>query len=116
MAESIDIGDFPPIIKGYWRDAFRDTYPQGARPTDTMYAITKARNEAAHPPESDIDLEFAVSSLADISEALATINESEQSLAVENIREALMPFTTHPLTSFGRVGATCTHSLWIWKP
>ncbi len=92
VAESIDIGDFPQIIKKYWRDVFQNSFAPGARPLDTMYAITKARNEVSHPPEHDIDLVCATSGLTDIGKALSEINESEHGLAVENLKEALMPF------------------------
>ena len=104
VADAIDIGDFPHIIKRHWRDVFRDAFAPGARPLDTMYAITKARNAASHPPEDDIDIEYTISRLTDIAKSLAEINESERSLAIENIKEALMPFKTpaHKFRQGGR--------------
>jgi len=104
VTESIDIGDFPQIIKKYWRDVFQNAFAPGARPLDTMHAITKARNEVSHPPEYDSDLEYAASRLTDIGKVLSEINESGHGLAVEYIEEALMPFKTpaHKFRQSGR--------------
>ena len=92
--EAIDIGDFPKLVKTYWRDVFRDAFKAGCEPWDALYTIADARNKASHPDSQDFDLDYTTERLFDIAGFLAQINEPAQSQAVIDIRTALMPFST----------------------
>ncbi len=92
--EAIDIGDFPQLVKNYWRDAFRDAFKLDSQPLDTMRSIVKARNDAVHPSSEDMALEYVTDHLRNIADVLVAINEPEKGKDVECIRENIMPFTT----------------------
>ncbi len=104
VEDSIDIGEFPQLVKVYWRDAFHNAFEPGYKPLDAMYTIAKARNEVAHPESQDIDLDYVVDRLTDISRVLAEINQPEESEAVDTIRRELLPFSTpaHKFRQGGR--------------
>ena len=104
VEESIDINDFPKLVKVYWNDTFRDAFRPDSKARDYLYAIVDARNEASHPDSDDINLEYTMDCLKDIAGMLAEINEPDQCRAVEEIRNALMPFSTpaHKFRQGGR--------------
>lgn len=93
IEESIDIGDFPWIVKGYWREVFSEAFKAGGETRDTLHKIADARNLVSHPGYEDIYLEQATGWLGDIAGILEGINASEQTQAVEEIRTGLMPFS-----------------------
>ena len=94
VEESIDVNDFPQVVKGYWRDVFRDSFKQSSAARDALYRIVEARNRVSHPGIQDIELDYTMNHLRDIARVLTEINEPDQSRAVEDIRSALMPFST----------------------
>ena len=94
VEESIDIGDFPQLVRRYWPDVFREAFRPGTKTSAAMHAIVDARNKVSHPGDQDIDTEYAVDRLSDIVRMLTEVNEPEWGQAVENIRHALVPFKT----------------------
>ncbi len=104
IEETIDINEFPHLVKVYWRDVFHNAFKHGSKPLEALYAITDARNKVSHPGNQDIELEYAVDRLTDIAGVLKEINESKRSQTVENIRSELMPFKTpaHKFRQGGR--------------
>lgn len=104
IEEAIDINDFPRVVKVYWQNVFRDAFKLGSDARDTLHTVAEARNRASHPGNQDIDLEYTVDRLNDISGVLVDINEPEQSQVVEAIRNELMPLTTpaHKFLQGGR--------------
>ena len=94
VEESIDITDFPDIVRKHWRDAFKDAFQFGSAVMDRLHRIAEARNKVAHPGIDDVDLQYATDSLSDITSILSEINEPNRSLAVNDIRERLMPLVT----------------------
>ena len=94
VEESIDITDFPDIVRKHWRDAFKDAFQFGSTTTDSLYKIAEARNKVAHPGVDDIDLEYTSDRLSDISTILAEINEPDESRSVNDIKDQLMPLVT----------------------
>ena len=94
VEESIDIGDFPQLVRRYWPDVFREAFRPGSKTSTAMHAIVDARNKVSHPGDQDIDTEYAADRLSDIVRVLTEVNEPEWGQAVENIRHALVPFKT----------------------
>ena len=94
VEEAIDINEFPRVVRFYWREVFRDAFKPGSGAGNTLFTIVDARNRVSHPESQDVDVEYAVDRLNDISSVLAEINEPEQSKVVEDIKSALAPFTT----------------------
>ncbi len=94
VEEAIDINDFPQLVKAYWYETFRDAFKPGSKIRDLLFAITEARNRAAHPGNQDVGLEYTLDRLNDISGVLRDINEPDQSQVVEAISSELMPFRT----------------------
>ena len=101
---SIDIGDFPRIVKAYWGDVFRDAFKTISDVHNAMYAVITARNEVSHPETQDVELDYAVESLDNIVSLLTNINAAEQSQTVLEIRSNIMPFKTpsHKFRQGGR--------------
>ena len=94
VEEAIDINDFPKLVSQYWREEFYSAFKPDSEARDAIYTIADARNKISHPDSQDIELEYAVDRLNDIVLVLAEINLPEQSQAVEDIRSALIPFST----------------------
>ena len=94
VEESIDINNFPQLVKIYWRDVFRDAFKPDSDAWDALYKIADVRNEVSHPGSQDIELEYAVDRLNAIVSVLGDINAPEQSQAVDEIKHELLPFTT----------------------
>ena len=89
--DALDIGDFLPLVRAYWRDSFRDAFVRKENVYARMDAIAKARNLVAHPKSKDMDFDYAIEGLDDIAEMLAAINTPEQSDAVKVIKSRLLP-------------------------
>ena len=104
VEEAIDINNFPQLVKVYWRDVFRDAFKPSRNSRDALYKIADVRNEVSHPGNQDIELEYAVECLNTIASVLAGVNEPDRSQAVEEIKNALLPFTTsaHKFRQGGR--------------
>ena len=94
VEESIDITDFPDIVRKHWREAFNDAFRFGSDAIDRLYRIAEARNEVAHPGIDDIDLVYAENRLSDIDSILAEINEPDLSRTVNDIKDQIVPLIT----------------------
>ena len=94
VESSIDIGDFPQIVKANWRDAFENAFKTGNGVQETMYDIITARNMASHPGTQDVQIDDAVQSLKSVANILIEINRPEQSHQVLAIRDSILPFKT----------------------
>ena len=94
LESSIDIGDFPQIVKSNWRDAFSDAFNPSDGAQQKLYAIVNARNAASHPGTEDIQIDAAEQFLTDIADMLASMNRPEQSRQVIAIKDDIMPFQT----------------------
>ena len=104
IEDAIDVSDIARIIRRYWRDAFRDSLPQGTDLRDSLSRITEIRNEASHPESEDIETKRAIDVLDDISEVLRLANAPDEAARVESIRDGLKPFSTpaHKFRQGGR--------------
>ena len=104
VEESIDITDFPNVIRKHWREAFREAFQFGSAVIDNMYAIAEARNEVAHPGNDDLDSQYTTNHIGKIASILEEINEPDRSRAVDDIRDRLMPLTVpaHKFRQGGR--------------
>ena len=104
IEESIDIGNFPRLVRFYWREVFRGAFRPDSEARDALQAIADARNTASHPEGQHIELQYTLDRLNDIAGVLAEINEPEYSRTVEGIRSGLTPFRTpaHKFRQGGR--------------
>ena len=104
VEESIDVGDFPQVVKGYWRDVFRDAFRQGDVARDALYRIVEARNNVSHLGIQDIELDYTLDRLRDIASVLVEINETGRSIAVVEIWGTRKPLTvsSHRFQQGGR--------------
>ena len=57
VEESIDINDFPELVRVHWRDVFSNRFPGDRVMQNRLYEIKSIRDEASHPGASDIDEE-----------------------------------------------------------
>ena len=89
LEASIDINDFPLLIKDYWRNVFSSVFASDMTVQNALWQIKEARNKAAHPAPQDIDPEFTRAHFFHISDVLGKMNASQEKQAVENIRERL---------------------------
>lgn len=89
LEASIDINDFPLLIKDYWRNVFSSVFASDMTVQNALWQIKEARNKAAHPAPQDIDPEFTRAHFFHISDVLGKMNASQEKQAVEDIRERL---------------------------
>ena len=47
--ESIDINDFPELVRTHWRDVFSSRFPGDRVIQNRLYEIKTIRDEASHP-------------------------------------------------------------------
>lgn len=95
----IDVSDFPHIVGHHWRQVFRNDTASRAAMRNRMYLIAEARNQVAHPDDSDITAGFVSGRLDDIARVLRDINAPAAAKEVEEITEELYPITIAPLQS-----------------
>ena len=88
---TIDIKDFPHIIKKYWhRDrAFSREFNFNSRIQSKTETIVESRNLWAHPGIADVDPEHTRANLTHVAEVLGEIRNIEAKQAVEDIRNRL---------------------------
>ena len=91
IEDSIDVGDFPHIVRENWPRVFRSAFMGDRAVKDTLGQIADARNKAAHPGPEDLGLEYVKSRLHDIADMLGRIDAPDEKLAVEEIRDSLPP-------------------------
>ena len=91
MDDSLDIGDFLPLVRTYWRDSFGNAFSRNNNVWRRMSEIAEARNVVAHPRSEDMDFDYAIKGLDNIAEMLVAINRSEQGDEVKVIKSRLLP-------------------------
>ena len=89
LEESIDISYFPDLVEKHWNGIFRQEFRRDRAVKSTFKMIADARNKVAHPPQSDLDIEYVRSRLTDIADLLERINEPDRKREVESIRDRL---------------------------
>ncbi len=91
LEASIDIDDFPKIIKRCWsRDrAFKQEFDSNSKIQYKTGTIVESRNLWAHPGLEDIDSEHTRANLTHVAEVLGEIKNQDAKQAVESIRDQL---------------------------
>ena len=89
IAASIDVNDFPHLVQRNWRETFAAAFGNANTITSTLRLIADARNQTAHPNESDLETEFVRTHLYHIADLLQRINALEEAGAVSSIRSNL---------------------------
>lgn len=88
-AGAIDIGMFPHLVSVYWEVAFCDELGRDKTASSLIWIIKTARNEAAHPGTTDMDIGYTYSRLTDIADVLGRINAPDEKKEVEAIRNGI---------------------------
>ncbi len=89
VEESIDINDFPELVKFHWQDLFSRLFPEDRVIRNRLYDIKTIRDEASHPGASDLDEEKTRAHIYMVADVLSKIGRAEEKTAVENIRDNL---------------------------
>ena len=89
IEESIDVGDFPELVKFYWSDLFSDTFMGDLSARNRLYDIRSIRNEVSHPGSTDLDEEATRFHIYIVADVLGRINRPEERKAVEKVRDKL---------------------------
>lgn len=87
--ESIDVNDFPELVRVYWREVFSRIFPGDRVVRNRLYDIRTVRDEVSHPDASDLDEEKTRVHIYMIADVLGRINRPKEKAAVEKIRDAL---------------------------
>ena len=90
----IDVGHFPRIVQKNWAEAFASPL-QDRVVQNLIWVISHARNEAAHPSESDLDHNYVMSRLSDIADVLKRADQAAAK-TVEDIRAELLDLAREP--------------------
>ncbi len=98
VGAALDIGDFPDIVRTYWREAFENDFGTDRMFQSLTYLIRSARNAAAHPGDSDMDKELARSYLTWIAQALGMIGAADAKGDVESFRNRSFPLRDSAFT------------------
>ena len=88
---TIDIRDFPHIIKKYWNydRAFSREFDLNSRVQSKTDTIVESRNLWAHPGIEDVDPEHTQANLTYVAEVLREIRDPDATREVEDIRDQL---------------------------
>ena len=89
VEESIDINDFPELVKFHWQELFSRLFPEDRVIRNRLYDIKTIRDEASHPGASDLDEEKTRAHIYMVADVLSKIGRTEEKTAVENIRDNL---------------------------
>ena len=89
VEESIDINDFPELVRVHWRDVFSNRFPGDRVMQNRLYEIKSIRDEASHPEASDIDEEKTRAHIYMVADVLGKIGRTGEKEEVEKIREEL---------------------------
>ena len=92
--EAIDIGDFPDMVTGYWKDvvSFSEEFDADSTVRTDIETIRKGRKRWAHPKLEDADPGKTQTLLSLISKVLGEINEPNEKRKIEAIRNQLFPY------------------------
>ena len=89
VEDSIDVGDFPHIVRENWSGVFRSAFKGERAVKSTLGQIADTRNKAAHPGPEDLGLEYVKSRLHDIADVLCRIDALDEKREVKKIRNTL---------------------------
>ena len=126
VEESIDVNDFPELVKFHWQDVFSRTFPEDRVIRNRLYDIKSIRDEASHPGASDLDEEKTRAHIYMVADVLSKIGRTEEKTGVEKIRDGLFvhpePATTpHPEQpeatqgAFEEISTPRTNGLRPWR-
>ncbi len=93
VEESIDINDFPELVRVHWRDVFSNRFPGDRSIQNRLYEIKTIRDEASHPGASDLDEEKTRVHMYMVADVLGKIGRTEEKGEVEKVRDDLF---VHP--------------------
>ena len=91
IGNAIDMGHFPHVVQKNWVEAFASPL-QDRVVQNLIWVISHARNEAAHPGESDLDHNYVMSRLSDIADVLRRADQAAAK-KVEDIRAEWLDLT-----------------------
>ena len=89
VEESVDINDFPELVKYHWQELFSRLFPEDRVIRNRLYDIKTIRDEASHPGAGDLDEEKTRAHIYMVADVLSKIGRTEEKTAVENIRDNL---------------------------
>ena len=89
VEESIDINDFPELVRVHWRDVFSNRFPGDRAIQNRLYEIKTIRDEASHPGAGDVDEEKSRVHMYMVADVLGKIGRNEEREEVEKIRDDL---------------------------
>ena len=89
VEESIDVNDFPELVRVYWRDIFSKIFPRDRVVQNRLYEIKTIRDEVSHPGASDLDEEKTRVHIYMVADVLGRINRPKEKDEVEKIRDTL---------------------------
>ncbi len=89
VEESIDVNDFPELVRFHWREVFPDRFPKDRSIQNRLYDIKTLRDEVSHPGAGDLDEEKTRFYIYMVADVLDRIGKREEKKAVESIRDAL---------------------------
>ena len=87
---AIDINDFPKIVQTNWKNLFSGAFAPGSTAKNTLAVIRKARDDASHPDDRDLDIDYVCTRLYDIAQVLRDINAPDRAEEVQRIRQDLI--------------------------
>ena len=112
---SIDIGDFPHLIRRHWRDAFEQRFDPDRDVRSAIGIITEARNKVSHPDAEDLSPEYALARLHEIADILGQINAPEQKREVEDLRDKLLTNVAPTVEAKPKLPRRKTSDLTPWR-
>ena len=89
VEESIDVNDFPELVRFHWRDVFSNKFPGDRVMQNRLYEIKAIRDEASHVDGSDLDEEKTRAHIYMVADVLSKIGRTEEKEEVEKIRDDL---------------------------
>ena len=100
-ADYIDVNDFPHLVQKNWRDAFKSAFPDNDPVISKLWMVADARNQAAHPGTSDLDVEYVRTHLFIIADLLERINNPEAAQGVTALRDEMFagPESAEPVAA-----------------
>lgn len=96
IAATIDVGHFSSIVRHHWDNIFFARFGYDQSMQGTLSWITRARNDAAHPGQTDISSDDTQSHLNNIAKVLERIGATDACQVVYEIRANL----TTPQSSY----------------
>ncbi len=89
IESALDFNYFQFVVREHWHAVFAQHFKDDMTVQNTIWVISNARNQIAHPGSQDIDAEYTRARLYDIADLLGRINVPSGKDKVEAIRDAL---------------------------